>query len=623
MINNYMGAIPNRESTKDNWSLIIKEIEKEVRKDELKKKEEEDESKMMEIIAESVRGTVREELANRGALGKIREETTRVRSRDCFYCGRFGYMARDCFVRKRKEEDNENKHFNKYLRVHEESGSASTELRAQEYRKCGEAKRKLNLKRRGMREDRIEGGLVIEDIKAKFREIFDPRQEEIVHCKIEKCKIETPPGKKVVKRGQTIPQALMENTEKYIKGLEERKIIRRSTSEWRNPIRAIVKPNGGVRLVSNLMSLNDLVEKDPYELSNIRDIVRATQGSKWFTVIDLKEGFYHVEIEEEDKHKTAFEFNRKVYEWNSMVMGYKNSPQILQRIMNQIFEDLQGEGVEVYMDDIVIHARTKRRHDKLVIEALERLKRHKMRLNIEKIQFSQQLVKLLGVTLNGTDIEANEIKKNEASEFPQPTSVSETRRFLGMTGWFRNFIKNYAGLTIHLTDSLRGKDKKFLELKEVLRAMGKLRLPDYRKEFILRTDASNVGIGAVLLRKNDKDKWVAIQWSSKKLTPTETRYTISEKEMYAVFWGIKRFEYELRGRKFKIETDHKALNEIRKKPCFNNNRINRRIEKIQEFDFTIAYKKPEEMVVADALSRIHMEDDEKKKKIRERTAKQI
>ena len=100
--------------------------------------------------------------------------------------------------------------------------------------------------------------------------------------------------------------------------------------------------------MSNLIALNDLVEKDPYSIPNIRDVLRATQGSKWFTVLDLKEGFYHIEIKEEDRHKTAFEVNGRVYEWKSMVMGFKNSPQIMQRVMNKILGDLKGKGVEVY-----------------------------------------------------------------------------------------------------------------------------------------------------------------------------------------------------------------------------------------------------------------------------------
>ncbi|KAF9742342.1 Retrovirus-related Pol polyprotein from transposon 17.6, partial [Nosema granulosis] len=166
--------------------------------------------------------------------------------------------------------------------------------------------------------NKVYQNISMEELRERFKDVFDNGKDEIKYCNVEKCKIITQEGKKVVKKGQTIAQALMRDTEMYIKGLENRKIIRMSTSEWRNPIRALRKPNGKIRLVSNLMCLNDLVEKDHYELATIRDVIRCTQGSRYFTVIDLKEGFYSIEIEESDKHKTAFEFNKKAYEWNSM-----------------------------------------------------------------------------------------------------------------------------------------------------------------------------------------------------------------------------------------------------------------------------------------------------------------
>lgn len=132
----------------------------------------------------------------------------------------------------------------------------------------------------------------------------------------------------------------------------------------------------------------------------------------------------------------------------------------------------------------------------------------------------------------------------------------------------------------------------------------------------MKTDASNVGLGPVLLQEKN-GQLLPIQWASKKLTSTEQRYTISEKEMLAVFWGIKKFDYDLRGRRFKVITDHKALENIRNKPNFNNNRINRWIEHIQEYDFIIEYQKPENLLGADALSRIN-ENDAKRNKTNER-----
>ena len=225
-----------------------------------------------------------------------------------------------------------------------------------------------------------------------------------------------------------------------------------------------------------MIALNDIVEKDEYQLSNIRDVVRATQGATVMTVVDLKDGFYNIEIRKQDKFKTAFEFNRQVYELNSMVMGCKNSPQILQRIMDNIFRDFKGKGVEIYMDDIVIYSSNIEEYDRLFREVPGKLKENNMKLNPNKIQFCEKEVKLLGIGLNGVDITPSEIKKNKALEFPVPTGVSDVRRFLGLTGWFRDFIKDYAAKIIKFTDSLQGKGKdwkwteemnlKFINLKK-------------------------------------------------------------------------------------------------------------------------------------------------------------
>ncbi|KAF9752815.1 Transposon Tf2-9 polyprotein, partial [Nosema granulosis] len=160
-------------------------------------------------------------------------------------------------------------------------------------------------------------------------------------------------------------------------------------------------------------------------------------------------------------------------------------------------------------------------------------------------------------------------------------------------------------------------EEEFKLVKEELRNMRALKIPDYTKGFRLRTDACDTGLGAVLLQTNKEGKWIPIQWASKKLTPTERRYTITEKEMLAVVWGIEKFEYELRGRRFELMTDHRALEEIRNKPYFNNNRVNRWIERIQEYDFRVQYVKGELMGDADALSRQFQEEDREETKKKE------
>ncbi|KAF9760821.1 Retrovirus-related Pol polyprotein from transposon [Nosema granulosis] len=361
------------------------------------------------------------------------------------------------------------------------------------------------------------------------------------------------------------------------------------------------------------MALNELVEKDPYALPLIKDIIRgATQGPEVFTVIDLKEGFYHVEIEEHHKHKTAFEVNGRVYGWNSMVMGFKNSPHIMQRVMNNVLDEFRGKGVEVYMDDIVVHAKDARTYDLILKKVIMKFKDSGLRVNPNKIQYKLDEVKLLGVTINGENVGPNEIKKQETLEYRRPENVKELRRFLGSTGWFRDFIPNYAYRTVRLTEALK-KDVKwewtedmelpFNDPKLGLRNMQKLKISDNNKSFRLRTDACDTGIGAILLHEDKEGRW-----ASKMLTPTEKRYTINEKDMLAVLFGIKKFESDLRGRKFHLMTDHKALAEIRNKPFFNNNRINRVLKECERcninnrktaggFDFVVTRRKLEKVAL--------------------------
>lgn len=253
--------------------------------------------------------------------------------------------------------------------------------------------------------------LNLEDYMKEFKEGLTEENAKIKYCKVEMCRIKTKEGKRVFKKGQMDPQALIRDTVKHLENLKERGIIRKLSSTYRKPVRALRKPDDGMRLVINLIALNNIVDKDDYRLSNIRDVVRATQGAKVMSVVDLKDGFYSIEITKEGKYKTAFEFNGQVYKWNSMVMGYKNEPQILQRIMDNIFRDFRGKGVEIYMDDIVIYSGSVEEHDVLFREVLKRLKNNNMKLNPKKIQFCEKGVKQLGFTLNGVDITPSEIKR--------------------------------------------------------------------------------------------------------------------------------------------------------------------------------------------------------------------
>ncbi|KAF9760811.1 Retrovirus-related Pol polyprotein from transposon opus, partial [Nosema granulosis] len=485
------------------WEGILEELEKKAKKEEIDARERTERKEMIEQVYNTVLREFREK--QKEERYRLYRQRRLVENRiECFVCRRVGHRARDCNIKKE-------------VTMVPKQGVSSVEESSVKRVERTETKRVKMVNK-------------LEELVRKYPEVLGESENKIKYLTGERCAINTKQGEKVVKKGQIVPYNLREKFEAYLNKLEERGVIRRSRSEWRSPIRALEKPNGDVRLVSNLMALNELVEKDPYALPLIKDIIRAAQGSKVFTVIDLKEGFYHVEIEEHHKHKTAFEVNGRVYEWNSMVMGFKNSPHIMQRVMNRVLDELRGKGVEVYMDDIVVHAKDYEVHDRVLESVIRKFKESGLRVNPKKIQYKLDEVKLLGVTINGEDVRPNEIKKQETLEYRRPENVRELRRFLGLTGWFRDFIPNYAYRVARLTEALK-KDVKwewsedmenaFIDVKQGLRDMKKLKIPDKNNNFRVRTDACDTGIGAILLQENKDGRWVPVQWASKMLTPTE------------------------------------------------------------------------------------------------------
>ncbi len=340
----------------------------------------------------------------------------------------------------------------------------------------------------------------------------------------------------------------MKKTEKKIKELLNRGIIRTSTSTWRTPIRVVEKPDKTIRICQNLIPLNNITSKDGQEIPRMKDIINRTKGSNYFTVVDLKEAFYSVELEESDKFKTAFEFDGLVYEWNSMPMGFKNSPMVMQRIMNNILKNLIHKGVEVYLDDIIIYSKNEKEHQGIIKNVFKILKENKLTINQSKIQWMKNEVIILGVTINGKEKTPNEIKTKEIVEYARSITIRNLRGFIGLVNWYRDYIPECSDKIRNLTDAIKkGKklitwnsemEKKFKDIKTEITSLKPLGIPDYNEKFVLRTDASNTGVGAVLTQKQN-GKSIPIQWASKKLTSRESRWGITEKEMFAVKWEYK------------------------------------------------------------------------------------
>ena len=392
-------------------------------------------------------------------------------------------------------------------------------------------------------------------------------------------------------------------------------IIQKSSSEWCSCIVPIIKPDKSLRLCIDYRSLNEKTVKDRYPIPRISDILNRIGGSKIFSTLDATSGFYQIELEEEDMHKTAFSYDNGFYEFRRMPFGLCNAPATFQRIMDRIFEN-DKSFVIPYLDDIIVFSKDLSEHERHLKIVFGRLKASNMQLNKKKCKLFKSEVKILGYIVTNGQVKNDPDKINAIVNYPKPINIKELRMFLGITGLSRNFIPGYASLASKLEAKLKGEVKKskklliwndeltesFKALKDAVKNNTLRSLPDFNEKFILYTDASDSAIGAVLAQKNGDSNYRMISAFSKKLDSAQKNYSITEKELLAIVKSCEYFRQYLIGKKFILKTDHKALTYLRtctKPPS----RLLRWALKLSEFDYTIEYIEGN-LNVADGFSRM-------------------
>ncbi|GBG86399.1 hypothetical protein CBR_g41395 [Chara braunii] len=278
--------------------------------------------------------------------------------------------------------------------------------------------------------------------------------------------------------------------------------------------------------------------------------------------------------------------------------------------MNRIFHDYLDKFVIVYLDDILIFSKTVEEHVAHLDKVLGLLRQHKFKINSEKCEFGRTHVLYLGHEISAEELKPDDAKVASIRDWPRPQSVTEMRSFLGMTGYYRTFVKNYSIVATPLTDLTRldtpweWTDKceaAFRHLKYALTHYEVLKLPDPDKPFIVTTDASPYGIGAVLAQQ-EGSKLRPVENMSKKMPSQKLAKSTYEKELYAVYKALTHLRHYLLGRFFILRTDHQTLRWMRTQPVLSN-ALKRWIKVIEQYDFDPRYLKGEYSKVADALSR--------------------
>src|SRR5258705_1471349 len=390
--------------------------------------------------------------------------------------------------------------------------------------------------------------------------------------------------------------------------------IRPSQSPFASPFFFIKKKDGKLCPVQDYRQLNDLTVKNQYPLPLISDITDNLKNAKIFSKFDVRWWYNNVRIKDGDEWKAAFKTNRGMFEPLVMFFGLCNSPATFQAMINDTFKDLIATGkVFIYMDDILIATATLKEHRQLVSQVLQRLQDHNLFLKPEKCEFEQSEIEYLGVRLRANTIAMDPVKLGGIADWPTPQKLKDVRGFLGFTGFYRRFIRNYSAIARPLND-LTKKDtpwswtslaqKAFQNLKDRFRDNLILEQPDTNKPFRLECDASKFAMGAVLSQRGLDGLWHMVASMSRSFNPAERNYDIYDRELLAIIKALKEWRHYLEGGLQPIEvlSDHKNL-EIFRHAAKLSYRQARWAEFLTRFNFTIQHISGKKAGKPDALSR--------------------
>ena len=388
-------------------------------------------------------------------------------------------------------------------------------------------------------------------------------------------------------------------------------LIEKSNSAWCTPHVIVKKKGGDRRAAFDFRGINKVTKDDRYPMPRVDEILDEMSKSRIFTSMDMMWGYWQIPMKPEDKEKTAFRTRNGLYHWKVMPFGVKNGPATFQRVMNEVLKDIPG--VRPYIDDVMVHTPDEKSHLVTLASVLSRLQQAGMVCKLKKCNFAQPESEFLGFVVGHGKVRMQSQLVTKISNLPEPVDKRQVRRFVGMCSFYRHFIRDFSSIAAPLT-SVMGKTAEwkwgdeqreaYADLKLAIIADPVLCLPDFDKPFIIYTDASNIGTGAVLTQQNEQGKSYVVRYLSKKLNDTETRYSTTEREYLAVIHAVRAFKVYIVGRETEILTDHQALvHMIKKQDDGHSARVKRWAMELQGYDLVIKYVKGKHNEVADALSR--------------------
>ncbi|GBG65773.1 hypothetical protein CBR_g52364 [Chara braunii] len=328
---------------------------------------------------------------------------------------------------------------------------------------------------------------------------------------------------------------------------------------------------GKLHMCIDYRGLNRITRKNAYPLPRIDDLLDAASGCKIFSKIDLKCGYHQIEVDPADQHKIAFKTRDGLYEFTIMPFGLTNAPATFQSFMDKVLREQIGRFVVVYLDDILIFNKSMEEHLKHLKEVLTILKKTQLHLNLEKSEFGKDSVIYLGHKLSAAGLEPEATKVEVICNWPQPGNIRELRSFLGLASCYRKFVPCFS-IVVRLLSRLTSKNvpyswdtackDAFQALEEALVSYPVLRIADPKLTFVVTTDASQYGIGAVL-QQDGGDGLRPLEFYSKRMPNVKVATSTYMRELYALRMTLDHWKHYLLGCHFKVFSDHETLKWIK------------------------------------------------------------